>query len=738
MICPNCGKQVPDYGLYCWFCGRSFLPPDRPAEPPETALPPEDAGHEDNEKEAARTEQQNIPDVPVETVPPHREAAAGHAAAAHPAPEQAAKASSAAKQPRPATAPVTAKKALLPAGSGRSDRSPDRRGGKWLRWLLALAAIIAALALVWGLVLAPSARYDRAMHKAAACMEQSDFDAALDYYSKAAAIDATKEALLGQAAACLNLGRPEEALRAYEALLQLDPDREATYAAMADVYLALGEYRQALTLLEQGIGRTRSARLEQQLNALLEQLDITNYTAEQIAADPHIWAVGAPAEPQGTAPDSDVVALFDGDSGTLTFRRNGLDSDGRMADLVSFDEEGTADAAGQPWRELREQITRAEIGGGLVNLGAGALCGCTELTSVSIGADVSELGRSACADCAALTQVDFAEASRLTKVGADAFRGCSALTGVSLPDTVESLGSGCFAGSGLQELTLPDSLTLLTQGALNDCPALSEVTVNTAMADLGPVPFYRCPSLTVINVSTDNLHYSAYDGLLYDKSGSTLLRCPEGRESCGFAPTMTAVGERACYACGKLAAASLPAGVTEIGREAFAFCPRLSYVYLPASLTDIGSRAFVYCGALAGFELDGGSKSFQLGGDLLLSGDGTELLCCPPASSTGRNPGVLRLPRSVRTVAEGACVGCGMSGLICLGVTTIGASAFADCPALSSAVLPESVAAIGPGAFSGSPELVIYCKAGSYAEQYAQTAGYQTQTVTDFLLNIFN
>ncbi|MBR0376048.1 MAG: leucine-rich repeat domain-containing protein, partial [Firmicutes bacterium] len=473
---------------------------------------------------------------------------------------------------------------------------------------------------------------------------------------------------------------------------------------------------------------------------------ITNYSAEEVAAADNIWPVGQVDLGGGTgralATDIDVVAVLDKASGLLKISRNGLDSDGVMADLAVYEgPDAEAKDSFRPWLELADggvPVTAVEIGGGVVNIGAGAFSGCEELTRASIGPDVNEIGQAAFAGCVKLGEVAVAEDSRLTKLGPSVFRDCAGLHQISLPDGVENLGENCFYASGLQELTLPAAMTLLDQGALNSCPVLATVNVNTAMTDLGLVPFYRCPLLTAINVAGDNRNYASYDGLLYDKSCATLLRCPEGRESCDFAPGITAVGERAFYACAKLGAVELPDGLTALGREAFAFCPALSYVYLPASLDSLGSRAFVYCGSLERIDLADGNKSFRLYGDMLLSADGATLLCCPPADGAGISGGVMRLPKTVTTVAEGACVGCHMSGLICSGVKEIGASAFADCSSLSSAVLPESVTSIGYGAFNGSSDLVIYCKAGSYAEEYAKTAGYQVQKLNDFVMNIFN
>ena len=770
MICPKCGKYVADYCLYCWSCGQSLTPPEPAKEPApaQEAAPvagPEEDGPDEKaiedipasvefDEEAARAQEA----APVQEAAPAEEEefggdesdAGSHDAVTEeePACADAADADAAGPAPEEGASPEAegAAQETAPAKTANIKPAPDKVSYKPLRNLILGALILALLLLGWFLLLSPSARFDRNLSKAEACMADSDYQGALEHFAKAAAIEPTVEALQGQAAACLNLGDTDGALACYEQLLAQDPELEAAYAAIAEVYQARGEYREALNALDQGIRATSSATLQQQLNALLSQLGITNYTAEEVAAADNIWPVGQVTVGGGPgralATDVDVVAVLDKASGCMKISRNGLDSDGVMADLALYEGPGAeAKDSFLPWLELADggvPIKSIEIGGGVVNIGAGAFSGCEALEKVSVGPDVSEIGQAAFAGCSSLSEVAFADDSRLTKLGPSVFRDCAGLHEINLPDKVESLGENCFYASGLLELTLPAALTLLDQGALNNCPVLETVNVNTAMTDLGLVPFYRCPKLTAINVSGDNRRYSSYDGLLYDKGCAILLRCPEARESCVFAPEMIAVGERAFYNCAKISSVDLPDGLTALYREAFAFCPSLSYVYLPASVDRIDSRAFVYCGSLEHIALADGNKSFRLSGDMLLSADGATLICCPPASGAGRSGGVMRLPKGVTAVAEGACVGCHMSGLICSGVKEIGASAFADCSSLSSAVLPESVTSIGYGAFNGTSDLVIYCKGGSYAEEYASSAGYQVQKLNDFVMNIFN
>lgn len=64
------------------------------------------------------------------------------------------------------------------------------------------------------------------------------------------------------------------------------------------------------------------------------------------------------------------------------------------------------------------------------------------------------------------------------------------------------------------------------------------------------------------------------------------------------------------------------------------------------------------------------------------------------------------------------------------GVSRIGYYAFANGTALSRVEIPSSVSTIEESSFENTPDLVIYCREGSYAQQYADAHSIPTKLIT--------
>ena len=73
----------------------------------------------------------------------------------------------------------------------------------------------------------------------------------------------------------------------------------------------------------------------------------------------------------------------------------------------------------------------------------------------------------------------------LESIGDGAFRGCSGLTELTLPNSVTSIGDYAFYGcSGLTELTLPNGVTSIEESAFQGCSGLAKIT---SLAEIPPV-----------------------------------------------------------------------------------------------------------------------------------------------------------------------------------------------------------------------------------------------------------
>jgi hypothetical protein len=135
--------------------------------------------------------------------------------------------------------------------------------------------------------------------------------------------------------------------------------------------------------------------------------------------------------------------------------------------------------------------------------------------------------------------------------------------------------------------TIPDSVASLGAAAFWYCNSLTNVTLGNSVTNLGDEAFNFCINLTAIMVAASNPVYSSVDGVLFDKSQTTLIEYPSK----------------------KGANYTIPSSVTSIGSDAFAYCSSLATVTIPNSVTSIGTYAFYSSTSLAGIYFQGNPLS---------------------------------------------------------------------------------------------------------------------------------
>ncbi len=146
-----------------------------------------------------------------------------------------------------------------------------------------------------------------------------------------------------------------------------------------------------------------------------------------------------------------------------------------------------------------------------------------------------------------------------------AFIGCGALESIEIPDSVNKIGEFTFASCmSLTSVVIGDGVTHIGMQAFLDCEKLESVTVGKGLIELGSSAFANCPSLKSVTL-------------------------PEG---------LTTVADGAFVGCASLAEISIPESVTVIEDGAFERCTSLTKVNIPTGVTKLYGHVFYRCDSL--------------------------------------------------------------------------------------------------------------------------------------------
>ena len=96
--------------------------------------------------------------------------------------------------------------------------------------------------------------------------------------------------------------------------------------------------------------------------------------------------------------------------------------------------------------------------------------------------------------------------SSVTSLSESCFSGCSGLTSITIPSSVTSLGNYCFSGcSGLTSITIPSSVTSLGYECFKDCKNLETVYFKGKYSDYIYYSNLKIPTTSIIKVPTEYL-----------------------------------------------------------------------------------------------------------------------------------------------------------------------------------------------------------------------------------------
>ena len=416
--------------------------------------------------------------------------------------------------------------------------------------------------------------------------------------------------------------------------------------------------------------------------------------------------------------------------------------------------------------------------------GAFAFRDCKTLATISIPSTVLEIGNSAFNNCSSLESIYIP--GSVTTIGTQAFYGCNSIESVRIPDSVTSIGEiafgfcaslsefkgkfassdgrclvvdgtlNSFAQAGVAEYTLPKTVKTIGSYAMHNSAQLTKVTIPTSVTAISEGAFNGCISLesvyckptttpagaagmfdnnhpnrkiyvpaTAVDAYKSAQHWSTYaDAIVADGSSSSSqannqilytstdgnIVTPYATDVFGanivsntyengqgvitFDSAVTSVGNYAFYSYASesnLATISLPSSVESIGYGAFYLAKNLSSIVIPEGVKSI-DNAFNNTGLI---ELTLPESIESIRGNIVMNCEKLERFKGKFASSDGRS-----------LIVDGKLYAFAMANItsysIPSGVTAIGAYAFRDCRNLTSVTIPSGVTTIERDAFSYS------------------------------------
>jgi hypothetical protein len=266
-------------------------------------------------------------------------------------------------------------------------------------------------------------------------------------------------------------------------------------------------------------------------------------------------------------------------------------------------------------------------------------------------------------------------------------------------------------------ICVPEDITVVDKNYLNDYPNLRVLYLHKNVTN---VNIDNCDRLEKVIVDKDNQNFSNDEnGMLFTKSGQTLVRCPKANSVSTYdlPDSVYYINDGAFSGCSNLTHIGFNGNITYIGVGTFSRCTNLSSVTFSEdinNITSIRDSAFYNCTSLTSITIP--DKVTSIGEHAFRD--------CTSLTN-------ITLSKNIKKINSCAFYNCNALTTITIPdkVTSIGDSAFRSCNSLTSAFFCcYNVNHLGNDIFRNCDKVIIKCGDGSNVHTYAMNNNHKFET----------
>lgn len=260
----------------------------------------------------------------------------------------------------------------------------------------------------------------------------------------------------------------------------------------------------------------------------------------------------------------------------------------------------------------------------------------------------------------------------VTMIGKQSFYGCQSLQIITIPDSVMKIGDNAFENCiFLKQINLSNFITAIGSRIFVFCESLQKVTIPSSVIEIGTNPFIGCKS---VELKSNSSRFIVKDGLFIDNQG-VMISFVGKDESVTIPDTVNTIGDFAFCGCKTIQQIDIPDSVTMIRKGAFA-SSTLQRISIPNTITSIEEYVFGFCDSLQQITIP---KSVTKIGD-------AAFYCCKSIHQ-------IHIPESVTMIGDGAFYQCESLEHINLpdSITKIGYNAFCSCESLQRIAISKGI-----------------------------------------------